>query len=116
MGYNSKHSGRKLRWMYTMGQVEINCKCFPKRHTLVVSTYQCLALMIFNKQNEVTLREICEATKLPKDECKRQVMSLTVSKQKVLTRDGAGKELEDDTNLEVNETFPNDKLKVVISL
>merc|ERR1711920_4139 len=65
--YNSKHSGRKLKWMYSMGSVELTTKCFPKKHTVVVSAYQCLALMLFNKSKEVAFKEICEATKIPKD-------------------------------------------------
>merc|ERR1712012_413620 len=114
--YHSKHSGRKLRWIYNMGGVEVTASCFPRKHILVVSAYQCLALMIFNKQKEVTFREICEVTKLPEDECKRQVLSMTVSKHKLLKRDGAAKGIEDETKLEVNDQFTNEKIKVVVSL
>mmetsp|Transcript_95352 Transcript_95352/g.269412 ORF Transcript_95352/g.269412 Transcript_95352/m.269412 type:complete len:754 (+) Transcript_95352:72-2333(+) len=114
--YHSAHSGRKLRWIYNMGGVELTAHCFARKHILAVSAYQCLALLTFNKQREVTLREICEATKLPKDECKRQVLSMTVSKHRLLLRDGSSKDLEDDTKLEVNGEFTNEKIKVVVGL
>lgn len=114
--YHSKHTGRKLRWIFNMGGVELTAPCFPRKHILVVSTYQCLALMLFNKHKSVTFREICDITKIPKEECKRQVLSMTVSKHKLLLRDGTTKEIEEDTKLEVNDQFTNEKIKVVVGL
>merc|ERR1712232_1345013 len=78
--------------------------------------YQCLALMLFNRQQEVTFREICEVTKVPKEECKRQVLSMTVSKYRLLKRDSSTKDIEDETKLEVNGEFTNDKIKVIVGL
>ncbi|CAE7730671.1 culC, partial [Symbiodinium pilosum] len=86
--YHAKHNGRKLRWIYNMGSVELKCHGLARPHLLVVSAYQCLCLVLFNQRQQVTLREICEATKLPEDECKRQV----------------------------NDKFTNEKMKVAVSL
>eukprot|EP00438_Fugacium_kawagutii_P001702 Skav220823 [mRNA] locus=scaffold477:18323:20567:+ [translate_table: standard] len=66
--------------------------------------------------NDVTLREIVEATKLPEEECKRQVMSLTVSRHKVLSHDQSGKDLPLDAKLQVNNSFSSEKIKVQVSL
>lgn len=52
--YHAKHNGRKLRWLYNMGQVEIRCHGLSRQHLLVVSAYQCLALMLFNQRQEDT--------------------------------------------------------------
>ncbi|CAE7719990.1 CUL3A [Symbiodinium sp. CCMP2592] len=114
--YNSKHNGRKLRWIYNMGSVELKCYGLARPHILVVSAYQCLALVLFNKRQQVTLREICEATKLPEEESRRQVTSLTVSRHKVLLHDATGKDLGSETKLQVNDKFSNDKVKVAVSL
>jgi len=114
--YNSKHSGRKLKWIYNMGGVELAAPCFPRKHILVVSVYQCLALMAFNKHKELTFKDICEVTKIPKEECRRQVLSMTVSKHKLIIRSGTTKDIEDDTKLEVNDKFTNEKIKVVVGL
>ncbi|CAK9001310.1 unnamed protein product [Durusdinium trenchii] len=114
--YHAKHNGRKLRWIYNMGQVEIKCHGLARQHLLVVSAYQCLALMLFNHRKEVTLKEVCEATKLPEEECRRQVMSLTVSRHKVLMHDGTGKDLSIDAKLQVNSSFTSEKIKVQVSL
>lgn len=114
--YNSKHSGRKLRWMHNMGSVELRASCYARSHTLVVSTYQCLVLMLFNRSQQVTFRDICNATRIPSDECKRQVLSMTVNKHRLLNRDGSGKEIEDDNVVSVNTAFTNEKIKVVVGL
>merc|ERR1719297_754597 len=50
--YHSKHSGRKLRWIYNMGGVELTTFCFQRKHTLVISPYQALTLMLFNKSKQ----------------------------------------------------------------
>lgn len=115
--YHSKHSGRKLRWLYNMGAVEMAAHCYGRRHILVVTVYQCLALMLFNsRQKEVTFKEICDATGLPTEECKRQVLSMTVSKHRLLLRNPTTKDIDDETKLEVNAQFTNDKVKVVVGL
>mmetsp|Transcript_82470 Transcript_82470/g.229897 ORF Transcript_82470/g.229897 Transcript_82470/m.229897 type:complete len:757 (+) Transcript_82470:83-2353(+) len=115
--YNSKHSGRKLQWMFNMGYVELSANCFQRKHILVASAYQCLVLMLFNARKEISFREIVEATKVPPEDCKRQVLSMTVSKQKLLLgRGGAGKTIDDETKLEVNSQFTSEKVKVVVSL
>ncbi|CAE7827953.1 CUL3A [Symbiodinium microadriaticum] len=114
--YNSKHNGRKLRWIYNMGSVELKCHGLARPHILVVSAYQCLALVLFNQRQQVTLREICEATKLPEEESRRQVTSLTVSRHKVLLHDATGKDLGSETKLQVNDKFANEKVKVAVSL
>ncbi|CAJ1446781.1 unnamed protein product [Effrenium voratum] len=114
--YHAKHNGRKLRWIFNMGSVEVRCHGLARQHLLVISVYQCLALMLFNQRKEVTLKEICEATKLPEDECKRQVMSLSVSRHKVLLHDCTGKDLNSESKLQVNDNFTSEKIKVSVSL
>jgi len=75
-----------------------------------------LALLLFNRNAKVSFKEICEATKIPAEECKRQVLSMTVSKHRLLLRDGSSKDIEEDTKLEVNSEFNHEKIKVVVSL
>jgi len=114
--YHSKHTGRKLRWMYNMGSTELSAQCYPRKHILVVSAYQCLCLMLFNSQREVVFKDMCQATNIPVEECKRQVLSMTVSRNKLLNRDGSSKDIEEDTKLEVNAAFSHEKIKVVVGL
>merc|ERR1712190_57498 len=73
--------------------------------------------MLFNRRGGVTFGEICEATKIPKDECKRQVLSMTVSEHKLIKREGgAAKDIEDETILQVNDEYTNPKVKVNVRL
>eukprot|EP00746_Dinoflagellata_sp_MGD_P067039 gnl/MRDRNA2_/MRDRNA2_27693_c0_seq1.p1 gnl/MRDRNA2_/MRDRNA2_27693_c0~~gnl/MRDRNA2_/MRDRNA2_27693_c0_seq1.p1 ORF type:complete len:782 (-),score=151.63 gnl/MRDRNA2_/MRDRNA2_27693_c0_seq1:146-2437(-) len=114
--YHSKHTGRKLRWMYNMGGVEIGSLCFPRKHIFAVSSYQALILMLFNTQKEISFKEFCDATKIPVDECKRQLLSMTVSRNRILLKNGSSKDIEEDSKFVVNENFTHEKIKVMINL
>lgn len=114
--YNQKHSGRKLRWMHNMGSVELRAGCYARNHTLVVSAYQCLVLMLFNRSEQISFRDVCNATCIPAEECKRQLLSMTVAKHRLLIREGSGKELEDDNMVSLNKAFAHEKMKVVVGL
>merc|ERR1719183_2286863 len=98
-----------------MGSVELTAHCFSRKHILTVSAYQCLALILFNRNKQVSFKEICEATNIPAEECKRQVLSMTVSKHRILLKSGA-KEMEDDSKLEVNMDFTHEKHRVTVGL
>lgn len=114
--YHAKHSGRKLRWIYNMGGAEVASLCFTQKHNLAVSTYQALILMLFNKQGEISFQEICDATKIPEDECKRQLLSLTVSRNRILLKDASSKDIEKNSKFQANEKFTHEKIKVVVGL
>mmetsp|Transcript_4118 Transcript_4118/g.8984 ORF Transcript_4118/g.8984 Transcript_4118/m.8984 type:complete len:757 (+) Transcript_4118:64-2334(+) len=114
--YHNRHTGRKLRWIHSMGSIEMNVNCFPRRHILSVSTYQALCLLLFNRQPRVQLQDMEHATAIPKEELKRHVLSMTVSKHKLLLKDGSAREMEGNTTLEVNPHFQHEKMKVSVSL
>lgn len=113
--YFSKFSARKLTWNYSLGIVDIATSCFSRGHILAVSTYQCLALMLFNKRNEFTFQDICEATEIPREECKRQLLSMCVAKQSLLLQDPPAKEVSDTTRFVLNREFTSERIKVVIT-
>jgi cullin 3 len=115
--YNNRHSGRKLRWMFNMGSVDLGTLCFSRKHTLSVSAYQAILLMLYNKQQQkFAYAELQQATGIPDAECKRQLLSLTVSRNKVLSKDTPGKDVTSATNFEINLAFVHEKLKVVVGL
>mmetsp|Transcript_46572 Transcript_46572/g.104397 ORF Transcript_46572/g.104397 Transcript_46572/m.104397 type:complete len:759 (-) Transcript_46572:294-2570(-) len=114
--YNSKHSGRRLRWMFSLGGIEMNAYCYQRKHMLSVSVYQALCLMLFNKKSAVHFQEIADSTAIPKDELTRHLLSMTVSKHKLLNKTGASKEVEDGTCFEVNTQFQHEKMKMVVGL
>jgi cullin 3 len=114
--YNNRHTGRKLRWMFNMGQIDMNTHIFQKKHILSVSTYQGMLLMIFNKGSQFSFGELQKETGIPEAECKRQLLSLTVSRNKVLSKDSSGKTVESGTMFLVNPSMTHEKLKIVIGM
>merc|ERR550514_1813018 len=78
--------------------------------------HQCIILLLFNRHEKLSYNEILEATKIPDAECKRQVLSLTVSRNKILNRTGTSKDIEDNETFEVNTKLVHEKVKVVVGL
>jgi cullin 3 len=72
--------------------------------------------MIFNKASQFTFGELQKETGIPEAECKRQLLSLTVSRNKVLSKDSSGKTVESGTVFVVNPAMTHEKLKIVIGL
>eukprot|EP00397_Hematodinium_sp_SG-2012_P020025 GEMP01020608.1.p1 GENE.GEMP01020608.1~~GEMP01020608.1.p1 ORF type:complete len:811 (+),score=175.03 GEMP01020608.1:48-2480(+) len=129
--YHSKHNGRKLRWMYNLGDVMLITYCFPRKHLIVGTTYQGTILMLFNHQHSLTMQYISSLTNIPLSECQRQVISLIAAKHKILilsstsgpqspslsspSKDGNLKGLTGEAVLEVNTSFTSEKMKVHVS-
>lgn len=114
--YMSKFSGRSLSWNYSLGSMELSAYCFLRKHTLFVSTYQGLLLMLFNNHQHVTLKEAYELTLIGRDECKRQLMSMCLAKHRILKCDAGSREVDDSTCFRLNMNFNSDRNRVAISL
>ncbi|EER18181.1 cullin, putative, partial [Perkinsus marinus ATCC 50983] len=65
--YLSKHSGRKLTWLFNYGTVDIRSRAGRSPHVLTVSTYQAMILLMFNSLESlrVLLRESSQSSKEP---------------------------------------------------
>lgn len=114
--YNLKHTGRKLSWQFGSGACDVASSCYQAKHTFVVSTYQCVILMLFNKHTQLTIRQVLDLTKIPEIEAKRHIQSMTVARQKLLTVGGDDTKLESNTPISVNGDFSSDKLRVMVNL
>eukprot|EP00405_Crypthecodinium_cohnii_P044611 CAMPEP_0206578284 /NCGR_PEP_ID=MMETSP0325_2-20121206/31870_1 /ASSEMBLY_ACC=CAM_ASM_000347 /TAXON_ID=2866 /ORGANISM="Crypthecodinium cohnii, Strain Seligo" /LENGTH=754 /DNA_ID=CAMNT_0054083891 /DNA_START=10 /DNA_END=2274 /DNA_ORIENTATION=- len=114
--YDSKHSGRKLRWTYSVSSCEVVALYLPRKYTFAVSAYQALALMMFNSSSEVTFQQMVDTTKVPYDELQRHVLSMTVSKQRLLKIGADEKKIESTSSLSLNAGYTSDKIRVAISL
>eukprot|EP00386_Alphamonas_edax_P011518 GDKI01036440.1.p1 GENE.GDKI01036440.1~~GDKI01036440.1.p1 ORF type:complete len:384 (+),score=179.31 GDKI01036440.1:1-1152(+) len=116
MFYESKFSGRKLTYMYSMGSVEVAASCFKKKHILQVSLYQACLLCLFNNGDEFTVQQFMDATGIEETETKRQLLSLTAPGQKALDKDASGKDLSTLTKFSINGEFVSPKFKVLVQL
>jgi len=90
--YLSKYSGRRLVWQHSLGHCTLKA-FFPKgKKELSVSLFQTIVLMLFNDAEELSCKEILEATGLDdsKGELKRTLQSLACGKVRVLVKEPKG--------------------------
>ncbi|KAF4694884.1 Cullin-3 [Perkinsus olseni] len=56
--YLSKHSGRKLTWMFNYGTADVRSRVGRNPHVLTVSTYQAMMLLLFNTSDALSYERI----------------------------------------------------------
>ena len=85
--YQSKHSGRKLTWLWNYSKNELRTNYLNQKYMLMTSSYQMAVLMQYNKNDTLSLEELVAATAISK-EILTQVLAVLV-KAKILINDEA---------------------------
>ncbi|KAG2151371.1 Cullin [Suillus clintonianus] len=80
--YQTKHSGRKLTWLWNYSKNELRTNYLNQKYILMTSSYQMAVLLQYNKHDTLSLEELITATAISKD-ILSQVLTLLV-KAKVL--------------------------------
>jgi cullin 1 len=80
--YQTKHSGRKLTWLWNYSKNELRTHYLNQKYILMTSSYQMAVLLQYNKHDTLSLDELIAATAISK-EILSQVLTLLV-KAKVL--------------------------------
>ncbi|KIK47207.1 hypothetical protein CY34DRAFT_74465 [Suillus luteus UH-Slu-Lm8-n1] len=80
--YQTKHSGRKLTWLWNYSKNELRTNYLNQKYILMTSSYQMSVLLQYNKHDTLSLEELITATAISKD-ILSQVLTLLV-KAKVL--------------------------------
>ncbi|XP_056646921.1 cullin-4B [Diorhabda sublineata] len=113
--YLSKHSGRKLQWQPTLGHCVLRAtfKTGPKE--LVVSLFQTLVILLFNKYDEVTFEYIKAATNIEDGELRRTLQSLACGKARVLNKLPKGRDIDDCDKFRFNNEFTNKLFRIKIN-
>lgn len=106
--YFSKHSGRKLQWQHSLGQLLLKARFKPKVvKELQVTMFQALVLLLFNEKIEWSYEEIQNATKIEEGELDRTLQSLACGRLRVIQKTPRGKDISHDDlftfNTEVKE-------------
>lgn len=116
--YLEHHSGRKLTWQTNMGTADLRAEFGggTRRHELNVSTHHMCILMLFNDRDQLSYREIADATEIPAPELKRALQSLALVKGKnVLRKEPMSKDVNDTDEFYFNDKFTSKLIKVKIS-
>ncbi len=116
MFYLENHSGRKLTWQCNMGTVDVRAIGFKKKHEFNVSTYQMCILDLYNKNNEYTFQDILDETQIPRDELKRHIISMSLSKFQILRKKPRDKGIKDTDVFAINFDFKSKMYRVRVPL
>jgi cullin 1 len=80
--YQTKHSGRKLHWLWNYSKNELRTNYLNQKYILMTSSYQMAVLLQYNQHDTLSLNELITATNVPEDLLK-QVLAL-LAKAKIL--------------------------------
>jgi cullin 3 len=119
--YLERHTGRKLSWQTSAGSAEIRATFGAppnlRRYDLCVSTYQMVILILYNEKDVFTLGQIRTMTHIPDSELRRQLISLTTPRNKILIKGSKGKGItSDDDTFTFNHEYTSKLKRVRIPL
>nr|CAI5853256.1 unnamed protein product [Callosobruchus analis] len=113
--YLSKHSGRKLQWQPTLGYCVLKASFKAGLKELVVSLFQTLVLLLFNRYDELGFEYIKAATNIEDGELRRTLQSLACGKARVLNKIPKGRDIEDNDKFRFNNDFTNKLFRIKIN-
>lgn len=111
--YYTQHNGRKLNWLHSMSRGELVARCFNKVYTFQASTFQMAILLLFNKNDVLTVQQLHENTDIKMDILLQVLQALV--KLNVLKTDSE-KKVSLQSSLQLNFEYQSKKLKVNINV
>ncbi|KAK2463401.1 hypothetical protein APHAL10511_004487 [Amanita phalloides] len=117
--YNTRHSGRRLTWMPSLGSADVKARFKIRQHELNVSTFALVILLLFQNMDEgekMSYTDIKGATNIEDHELKRQLQSLACAKFKILKKHPPGRDVKDADSFSFNEGFQSELHKIKIAV
>jgi cullin 1 len=105
--YQTKHSGRKLTWLWNYSKNELRTNYLNQKYILMTSAYQMAVLLQYNQNDTMSLQELGNATAVSKD-ILSQVLAVLV-KAKILIND-------ETDQYDLNPNFKSKKIRVNLNL
>lgn len=86
----------------------------PRKHIIVVNTYQSCILLLFNRRDAYTYDEIKEETSIPDRELTRALQPLCIGKasQRILVKSPRSKEICGNHSFSVNDSFTSQLVRI----
>ena len=114
--YDKRMGQRKLTWIHHLGTATVVGKFETKSIEMLMQTTQCAVLLLFGAKTELTMQNVIDLTKLPPDDAKRALYSLSCAKYKILNKSPEGKTIGPDDVFAFNEKFTDRSRRIKIGL
>lgn len=111
--YRKKYNERQLKWAHSLGLLEIGYQFEKSYHILAMPVYAGLIFLLFEGHDKLTVEQIAEMTRIPEQELKIQLLSLTLSsKCRILGKSPASKTISMSDKIFINKSFTAPTLRV----
>ena len=111
--YTKKFSSRKLHWLFSHGNLQIQTNYLAKKYLVQVNVYQAVILSLFNEHQSLTFSEIKEKCQLEQQDMMDALLKLCSPNSKVLLKDNQKKpQFEPSENIQVNDKFQSNSIRV----
>ncbi|EMD40122.1 hypothetical protein CERSUDRAFT_112346 [Gelatoporia subvermispora B] len=101
--YQTKHSGRKLTWLWNYSKNELRTNYLQQKYILMTSSWQMAVLLQYNNNDTLSLDELVAATAINK-ELLKQVLAILV-KARILIN-------EETDQYDLNPNFKSKKIRI----
>ncbi|SMN22535.1 similar to Saccharomyces cerevisiae YGR003W CUL3 Ubiquitin-protein ligase [Maudiozyma saulgeensis] len=113
--YNKKYNERTLKWVHSLGSIQIGFQFEKTYHDLIMPFYSALVFLLFENHDELTIDMILEMTNIPEQELYRQLLSLIMSsKSRILKKSPVSKTISKTDKFSINYSFTASTQKVKV--
>nr|BAW00384.1 cullin 1 [Petunia x hybrida] len=114
--YQRKTKHRKLTWIYSLGQCNLNGKFEQKTIELIMGTYQAAALLLFNASDRWSYWDIKSQLNLGDDDLVRVLSSVSCAKYKILNKEPSNRTVSSTDHFEFNSEFTDKMRRIRVPL
>lgn len=110
--YDSRTQSRLLKWVHSLGGTTLTARFRKGDKEISCSTYQACIMLLFNQTPEIAASDIQKVLQLPFDEIKRNLLSLSAGKLRILLKDNNDKNLKPTDIFSVNADFEDKQRRI----